>query len=167
MLVVGLFAPGEQCSAEAALGMLYYFILAHQRDFDGLWCRGTVGEMIFRPWVERIQACGGKCWPNRRVSDVQVEDNRVTKVVCSGVAGDEVFEADAVIFSVGITGMKKIVAGSESLRNRAEFRDLQNLGGIDVLATRLWFDRKIEVPLPSNACFGFHQTTGWIQRAAT
>ncbi|MEM8544802.1 MAG: FAD-dependent oxidoreductase, partial [Cyanobacteria bacterium P01_H01_bin.119] len=32
---------------------------------------------------------------------------------------------------------------------------------IDVLATRLWFDRKINVPLPSNACFGFHNTTGW------
>ena len=28
MLLVGLFAPGEQCSAAGALGMLYYFILA-------------------------------------------------------------------------------------------------------------------------------------------
>ncbi|MEM1369549.1 MAG: FAD-dependent oxidoreductase, partial [Cyanobacteria bacterium P01_H01_bin.15] len=34
MLLVGLFAPGEQCSAAATLGMLYYFILAHQPDFD-------------------------------------------------------------------------------------------------------------------------------------
>lgn len=161
MLLVGLFAPGEQCSAAAAIGMLYYFILAHQPDFDVRWCRGTVGEMIFRPWVDRIEVCGGKVLANRRVSDVQVEDNRVTGVVCTGVEGDETFEADAVIFSVGITGMKKIMEGSESLRKRAEFRDLRNLGGIDVLATRLWFDRKVEVPLPSNACFGFHQTTGW------
>jgi hypothetical protein len=30
MLLVGLFAPGELCSAAACLGMLYYFILAHQ-----------------------------------------------------------------------------------------------------------------------------------------
>jgi uncharacterized protein with NAD-binding domain and iron-sulfur cluster len=60
MLLVGLFAPGEQCSAAAALGMLYYFILAHQPDFDVVWCRGTVGEMIFNPWVERIQQAGGK-----------------------------------------------------------------------------------------------------------
>ncbi|ESA32376.1 amine oxidase [Leptolyngbya sp. Heron Island J] len=161
MLLVGLFAPGEQCSAAAALGMLYYFILAHQPDFDVRWCRGTVGEMIFRPWVERIESLGGKLLANKRVSDIQVEDNRVTGVTCTGVNGDEAFAADAVIFSVGITGMKKIVAGSDALRNRSEFRDLQNLGGVDVLATRLWFDRKIEVPLPSNACFGFHQTTGW------
>jgi uncharacterized protein with NAD-binding domain and iron-sulfur cluster len=38
---------------------------------------------------------------------------------------------------------------------------LSNLGGIDVLATRLWFDKKVKIPLPSNACFGFDPTTGW------
>lgn len=157
MLLVGLFAPGEQCSAAAALGMLYYFILAHQPDFDVRWCRGTVGEMIFRPWVERIENAGGKVLANRRVSDVRLEGNRVTGVVC----GDEVFDADAVIFSVGITGMKKIVAGSPALRQRSEFQNLSNLRAVDVLATRLWFDRKVDVPLPSNACFGFHATTGW------
>ncbi|MFE1747574.1 FAD-dependent oxidoreductase [Coleofasciculus sp. H7-2] len=158
MLLVGLFAPGEQCSAAAALGMLYYFILAHQPDFDVVWCRGTVGEMIFRPWVERIEQAGGKLLANRRVSDVIVDsNNQATAVVC----GDEVFEADAVIFAVGISGMKKIVSGSPSLQNRKEFRDIHNLGAVDVLATRLWFDRKINIPRPSNACFGFNATTGW------
>ena len=157
MLLVGLFAPGEQCSAAAALGMLYYFILAHQPDFDVRWCRGTVGQQIFQPWVQQITELGGKVLTQRRVSDIRVEDNRVTAVAC----GDEWFEAEAVIFSVGISGMKKIVAGSAALRNRPEFRNLQNLGGVDVLATRLWFDRRIDIPLPSNACFGFHQTTGW------
>jgi uncharacterized protein with NAD-binding domain and iron-sulfur cluster len=158
MLLVGLFAPGEQCSAAATLGMLYFFILAHQHDFDVVWCRGTVGEKIFRPWVERIEKAGGKLLPNHRVTDVIVDsNNRVTAVVC----GEEVFDADAVIFAVGVTGMKKIVASSPSLQSCAEFRNLQNLGAIDVLATRLWFDRKIDIPRPSNACFGFDTTTGW------
>jgi hypothetical protein len=31
---VGLFAPGEQCSAAGALGMLYYFILAVRAAFS-------------------------------------------------------------------------------------------------------------------------------------
>ena len=57
--------------------------------------------------------------------------------------------------------MKKIVSNSESLQSREEFRNLTNLGAVDVLATRLWFDRKINIPLPSNACFGFDETTGW------
>ncbi|MBD2446653.1 FAD-dependent oxidoreductase [Nostoc sp. FACHB-152] len=158
MLLVGLFAPGEQCSAAATLGMLYYFILAHQPNFDVVWCRGTVGEKIFRPWVEKIEKLGGKVLAKQRVTDVIVDNNnRATGVVC----GEQVFDADAVIFAVGITGMKKIVSSSLSLQGREEFRNLGNLGAIDVLATRLWFDRKIDVPRPSNACFGFDTTTGW------
>ena len=157
MLLVGLFAPGEQCSAAAALGMLYYFILAHQPDFDVVWCRGTVGEMIFRPWVAQIEQAGGKILANQRVTDVVAEGDRLTGVIC----GDQQFDADAVIFAVGISGMKKIVAHSSTLRCRPEFRDLNNLSAVDVLATRLWFDRKVSIPRPSNACFGFNATTGW------
>ncbi|MBD2307887.1 FAD-dependent oxidoreductase [Chroococcidiopsis sp. FACHB-1243] len=158
MLLVGLFAPGEQCSAAAALGMLYYFILAHQPDFDVVWCRGTVGEKIFRPWVEQIEQAGGKILSNRRVSDILLDSEGLAKAV---VCGDEVFDADAVIFAVGVSGMQKIVSGSSSLQNRKEFRSLMNLGAVDVLATRLWCDRKIHIPRPSNACFGFDATTGW------
>ncbi|TAF12238.1 MAG: FAD-dependent oxidoreductase [Nostocales cyanobacterium] len=158
MLLVGLFAPGEQCSAAATLGMLYYFILAHQPDFDVVWCRGTVGEKIFRPWVKKIENLGARVLSKHRVTDVIVDNNNQVKSV---VCGDEVFDADAVIFAVGITGMKKIVASSPSLQNHQEFRNLNNLGAIDVLATRLWFDRKIDIPRPSNACFGFDETTGW------
>jgi uncharacterized protein with NAD-binding domain and iron-sulfur cluster len=158
MLLVGLFAPGEQCSAAATLGMLYFFILAHQADFDVVWCRGTVGEKIFSPWVERLEKAGAKVLPKRRVTDLIVDsNNRTTGVVC----GDEVFDADAVIFAVGVSGMKKIVSTSSNLQTREEFRNLNNLGAIDVLATRLWFDRKIDIPRPSNACFGFDATTGW------
>ncbi len=158
MLLVGLFAPGEQCSAAAALGMLYYFILAHQPDFDVVWCRGTVGEMIFRPWVANIEKMGGQVRTQCRVSDVSVDaSGKVTGVIC----GDEVIEADAVIFSVGITGMKKIVAKSPTLQQHKEFQNVQNLGAVDILATRLWFDRKIRIPRASNACFGFDRTTGW------
>jgi uncharacterized protein with NAD-binding domain and iron-sulfur cluster len=158
MLLVGLFAPGEQCSAAAALGMLYYFILAHQPDFDVVWCRGTVGEMIFKPWVERIQQAGGTVLTNKRVSDILLDSTGKAKgVVCD----NEVFEADAVIFGVSVSGMKKIVSGSPALQNYREFRDLSNLGAIDVLATRLWFDRKVNMRHPSNACFGFDPTTGW------
>jgi uncharacterized protein with NAD-binding domain and iron-sulfur cluster len=158
MLLVGLFAPGEQCSAAAALGMLYYFILAHQPDFDVRWCRGTVGAQIFRPWVQAIEAAGGQVLANQRVSDLITDGaDQITGIVC----GDQIFQADAVVLSVGITGLKKIVAGSSTLRQRQEFRDVMNLAAVDVLATRLWLDRKIPITHPSNACFGFQPTTGW------
>lgn len=158
MLLVGLFAPGEQCSAAAALGMLYYFILAHQPNFDVVWCRGTVGEQIFRPWLEQIEQAGGKVFTQRRVTDVQFDESgAATAVVCS----EEAFASDAVILAVGVTGMQKIVTSSLGLHRRPEFCNLMNLGAVDVVATRLWFDRKVSVPLPSNACFGFDATTGW------
>ncbi|MBD2136720.1 FAD-dependent oxidoreductase [Anabaena sp. FACHB-1237] len=158
MLLVGLFAPGQQCSAAATLGMLYYFILAHQPDFDVVWCRGTVGEKIFRPWVEKITSLGGKVLAKHKVTDVIVDENNIIKsVVCE----DQKFDCDAVIFAVGVTGMKKIVANSPTLQRHPQFRNLHNLGAIDVLATRLWFDRKIHIPRPSNACFGFDDATGW------
>lgn len=160
MLLVGLFAPGEQCSAAAALGMLYYFILAHQPNFDVVWCRGTVGEKIFRPWCDLIEQAGGKILTNRRVTDLIVEGDS-QPIVKSVICGDEQFDADAVIFAVGISGMQKIISGSSALQHFKQFRDVMNLGAIDVLATRLWFDRKVDIPRPSNACFGFDQTTGW------
>jgi len=158
MLLVGLFAPGEQCSAAAALGMLYYFILAHQPDFDVVWCRGTIGEKIFKPWIEQIEQAGGKVLTNKRVSDITIDESGIaTGVQC----GTEFYAGDAIISGVNITGMKKIVEGSNNLAKYPEFQNLSNLKGIDVLATRLWFDRKINIPLPSNACFGFDVTTGW------
>ncbi|XQQ07144.1 MAG: hydroxysqualene dehydroxylase [Leptolyngbya sp. IPPAS B-1204] len=172
MLLVGLFAPGEQCSAAAALGMLYYFILAHQPNFDVVWCRGTVGELIFRPWLQRIEQLGGRVLTNRRVTDIVLENSeqngdrlaapaqsylRAKAVIC----GEERFAADGVIFAVGVTGMQKIVSNSSSLGRLPQFCNLMNLSAVDVLATRLWFDRKVKVPLPSNACFGFDATTGW------
>lgn len=158
MLLVGLFAPGEQCSAAAALGMLYYFILAHQPDFDVVWCRGTVGEMIFKPWCDRITQKGGKILTQRRVTDLLLNElGQATAVVC----GEEVFNADAVIFGVGITGLQNIVRNSPTLSRHLAFANVMNLGAIDGLAARIWCDRKIDIPTPSNACFGFHPTTGW------
>ncbi|KAL9266100.1 hypothetical protein AKJ16_DCAP14576 [Drosera capensis] len=47
LLEVRLFAPAEQCSAAATLAVLYYYVLAHQKDLDTLVCWGTVREKFF------------------------------------------------------------------------------------------------------------------------
>lgn len=159
MLLVGLFAPGEQCSAAATLGMLYYFILAHQQDFDVVWCRGTVGEKIFKPWIEFMKTQGCQFLANKRVTDFLLDEN--TGTISAVACGDELFTADAVIFAVGITALQRIVYNSPVLQQREEFLNVLNLGAIDVLAVRLWLDRKVNIPKPSNACFGFDTSTGW------
>ncbi len=74
---------------------------------------------------------------------------------------EEAIDADAVVFSVGISGLQRIVSLSKQLAKRSEFRNTLNLASIDVMAVRIYFDRKINVEFASNACFGFHETTGW------
>jgi uncharacterized protein with NAD-binding domain and iron-sulfur cluster len=78
-----------------------------QPDFDVVWCRGTVGEMIFKPWVAAMQDSGCRFLSNKRVTDLELDEatGSVTGVLC----GEEHFPADAVIFSVGISAMQKIV----------------------------------------------------------
>lgn len=46
----------------------------------------------------------------------------------------QVYDCDAVVFAVGISGLQKIVAGSRTLGQREEFRRVNNLGSLDVLA---------------------------------
>lgn len=78
-----------------------------QPDFDVVWCRGTVGEMIFKPWVAAMQEGGCRFLSNKRVTDLVLDEasGEVSAVLC----GEEEFPADAVIFAVGISAMQKIV----------------------------------------------------------
>lgn len=55
---------------------------------------------------------------------------------------------------------QKIVAGSPSLAASPEFNSIMNLGGIDVLAARLWLDRPVHLKNPSNVLAGFEPGTG-------
>lgn len=56
--------------------------------------------------------------------------------------------------------LQRIVASSPVLAERSEFAAVSNLGTIDVLATRLWLDRRIVLKNPSNVLAGFEPTTG-------
>ncbi|XP_042494355.1 uncharacterized protein LOC122073790 isoform X2 [Macadamia integrifolia] len=154
MVQVGLFAPAEQCSAAATLGMLYYFILAHQKDFDVVWCRGTVREKIFMPWMDFMRDKGCEFLEGGVVTDFSV--NEETGCISEVICGKESYEADAIILAVGISALQEIVMNSSALRTREEFLKALNLASIDVLTVRLWLDRKA-----SSVCFGFDDSYGW------
>ena len=55
---------------------------------------------------------------------------------------------------------QRIVASSPALAGRPEFATISNLGTVDVLATRLWLDRRVPLKNPSNVLAGFEPTTG-------
>ena len=71
--------------AAAALGALYYYVLAHQADFDVCWCKGSVAEVIFKPWLELMNSQGCRVLGNNRVVDVILDDgsNKIRGIVAS------------------------------------------------------------------------------------
>ncbi|XP_068646798.1 uncharacterized protein [Aristolochia californica] len=159
ILQVGLFAPAEQCSAAAALGMLYYFILAHQQDFDVKWCRGTVKEKIFNPWVESMILKNCQVHENKTVTDFSLDEETggISEVIC----GRESYPADAVILALGVTQLQEIVKKSSALKTKQEFLNVLRLAAVDVVSIRMRLDRRIYIPKASNACFGFDESSGW------
>eukprot|EP00898_Chlorokybus_atmophyticus_P004548 jgi/Chlat1/5094/Chrsp33S05020 len=162
ILLVTLFAPAEKLSASAALGALYYYVLAHQADFDVRWCKGSVAERIFTPWVNKLRAQGAQITGGRLVEKVSCNDaGLVSSVTTVDKGGEkETIPADVVVFAVGVNAMQKIVAASPLLAGRKDFTAFANLGAVDVLAVRLWLDRYVTVKNPSNVFAKFDSTTG-------
>lgn len=70
------------------------------------------------------------------------------------------YEADALVFAVGITGMQKIIRANTALGSRDEFRRVMNLRGIDVVSTRLWLDKRVSTQYPANVLAGFDDDMG-------
>ena len=167
-LLVSLFASGEQLSAAVVLETLYFYALAHQSDFDVCWCRGSIAEKIFKPLVEGIEKGGGTLLGGKLVTGLEVEQGgiggkkRVTRVTAmdrsSGL--EEVYEADAVIFAVGIGGMQKLIASCPALAECDEFAAINNLRSIDCIATRVWLDKRVDCRFPANALSSFEPEAG-------
>jgi len=162
LLLVALFAPPEDLSAGAVLGAFYFYTLAHQPDFDVCWARGSVAEKIFQPLIASIERVGGKIQGGSLVSNVHMDttSGRITGVTTRDREGKQTLhEADAIIFAIGIQGMQKLVQSSPVLAERREFQNIMNLKGLDVIATRLWYDRRVPMRFPANV-LNFDETMG-------
>eukprot|EP00904_Undaria_pinnatifida_P006579 jgi/Undpi1/3050/HiC_scaffold_15.g06426.m1 len=66
----------------------------------------------------------------------------------------QVFEADAVVLAVGITAAKGLVRSSPRLAAQPEFQALSNLRGVDVVAVRLFFKERINLPRAASVAGG-------------
>jgi uncharacterized protein with NAD-binding domain and iron-sulfur cluster len=162
MILTGLFAPGAECSAAAALGMAYFFVLKSQNSFDVRWCRGNVGDKIFDPWVQDMQSRGVVFETSTRVTGFETaHDDKISRIMCKADGGKELaLEADIVVFAVGAGALSGMVRNSPELAKHAEFRRFANLRGTGVLATRLYLDRVIDTPYSANAFWGFDRGVG-------
>uniref|UniRef100_A0A7S0AGM7 Amine oxidase domain-containing protein n=1 Tax=Minutocellus polymorphus TaxID=265543 RepID=A0A7S0AGM7_9STRA len=175
MILTGLFAPGSECSAAAALGMAYFFVLKSQESFDVRWSIGNIGDTIFQPWVEYMESDREaedkqkvRFLTSTRVTAFEQRDGNtssavddISAVICTDKSGEEIkLEADAVVFATGGAALNSMVRNSSILSRKAEFRQYANLRGTGVLATRIYLDRKIKTPYSANACWGFDAGVG-------
>ena len=189
MILTGLFAPGAECSAAAALGMgecnsvieiltkyvlfrtyssdvftsAYFFVLQSQAAFDVQWCRGNIGETIFQPWVKTMEKAGVEFTCSTRVTGFEIDKNnkKVEAVNCKLKDGSEQqMEVDDVVFAVGAKALNAFATYCPELSGYDEFRRFGNLRGTSVLATRVFLDRNVTVPYSANACWGFDEGVG-------
>ena len=178
MILTGLFAPGVECSAAAALGMAYFFVLSNQQAFDVRWCKGNIGEQIFDPWIQQmktevtnpVQFQLSTKVTGFTLSNDDEDTTAKSKPTISGVRcivedggsskTENVFEADEVVFAVGGAALNFFVKSSPQLSQYSEFRNFAGLRGTSVLATRLYLDRTIDTPYTANACHSFDDGVG-------
>jgi len=175
MILTGLFAPGAECSAAAALGMAYFFVLKSQNSFDVRWCKGNIGDKILEPWVKSMSGSGGDggvtFLMSTRVVGFREEGHNgvISKVICEktqgngrGQSSSSSFELDAdiVVFAVGGAALNALVRKCPVLAKHEEFRRFANLRGTGVLATRLYLDKMVDIPYSANACWGFDKGIG-------
>jgi uncharacterized protein with NAD-binding domain and iron-sulfur cluster len=167
MILTGLFAPGAECSAAAALGMAYFFVMANQNAFDVRWCKGNIGEKIFDPWMKKMEG-EVKFQTSTRVTGFELSRSRsghpqnISVVKCVDTTTNEgvLLEADHVVFAVGAAALSGIVRSSPELSSLPDFRRFANLRGTSVLATRLYLDKQVSTPYTANACWGFDEGVG-------
>lgn len=93
-----------------------------------VWCRGTVKEKIFEPWIDVMRTKGCEVLEGRKVTDLifNEETSCISEVVC----GTEAFNADAVILALGISSLQELV---ENRCIVSEFCSLNKLSLLSVI----------------------------------
>ena len=160
MILTGLFAPGTQVSATAALGMAYFFVLRAQGAFDVRWVKGNVGERIFEPWVQKLVGAGVALRPNSRVASLEPSADDKRKIEAITLQDGTRLECDDLVLAVGVAALRGLTNASPTLAATPEFSGFTRLRGTDCLATRLWFDTPITLPYSANPAWGFDDETG-------
>jgi len=152
------------------------------------WPRGPIGELIFSPLVKKLEALGVSILGGRRV--LQVVSNQqqtayhpqlsgsatitngvsagsavvsaAASVVVASAGGEqqEQYAADVVVLAAGIPAIQKLLLSSPVLGAADDLRPLMGLRCTDVLAVRIWLNKKLRLKNVSNVVAGFDKGVG-------
>ncbi|KAL7577571.1 hypothetical protein ACA910_015099 [Epithemia clementina (nom. ined.)] len=136
--------PGWDCSAAAALSCFHVFALQSRGAFDVRWCRGSITEKIFNPWVQHLQK-GGKVHIRGKskvtgVEEVLSKGSRPYLVTINNDSNDQI-ACDAIILAVGATTAGRLIDACPPLKViEGLSRNWKQLRGITCVAVRVFVD---------------------------
>eukprot|EP00471_Norrisiella_sphaerica_P014217 CAMPEP_0184493124 /NCGR_PEP_ID=MMETSP0113_2-20130426/25145_1 /TAXON_ID=91329 /ORGANISM="Norrisiella sphaerica, Strain BC52" /LENGTH=339 /DNA_ID=CAMNT_0026878265 /DNA_START=58 /DNA_END=1074 /DNA_ORIENTATION=- len=149
------------------MDMLYFYAMGHQADVDVRWARGNIAELLFKPLILQILEktnASISVTGNSLVKEILLEKGEVTGIVVEDreTGATRVEHADAFVLAVGVTGLKKIVECSPGLKEWSkELRyAASGLKSLDVISTRIWLDKRVMCPFPSNILADFEELEG-------
>ncbi len=136
--------PGYDCSAAAALSCFHVFALQSRGAFDVRWCRGSIQERIFQPWVQQLQQRGNvHIRTSAKVTAIQEttttgdDDDKARFIVT--VHQNETIACDAIVFAIGATTMKRLLPNLAPLTQIPITKTWDRLRGVTCVAVRLFF----------------------------
>jgi hypothetical protein len=167
-LLVGLFKPPEELSALVVMELLYYYALAHQDSFDVRWIKnGTVADSLILPLSQMLEKDYGlTVLGGCRVGEISLEKSYNDKLSVQTLKYTrdgkeyEIGNIDGVVLALGCKGMQSVVNASPDLARLPVFSKAASLKGIDVISTRIWFDRVVPTRTPANVFSRFEQLRG-------
>ena len=131
--------PGYDCSAAAALSCFHVFALQSKGAFDVRWCRGSITEKIFNPWVEKLVSTKKvKVLGGTAVQSIMEGDDNRFQIQIQG--GNHV-SCDAVVLAVGGIAAARLAAASDVLQELPCTTKWGDLRGITCVAVRLFISR--------------------------
>jgi Flavin containing amine oxidoreductase len=139
---------GYDCSAAAALSCFHAFALHAKGAFDVRWCKGSIADLIFRPWSDRLAAKGVQIRGAYRLTNLQEElldpattasSSTTAKRFTLTVNDNEQIVFDAVILAIGSTAAKRLAPVCTPLLSTLHYREWKT--GITCVAVRLFLDR--------------------------
>jgi hypothetical protein len=158
------------------LFLIYLLIVS----FDVRWIKKrSISEMIIAPLAEKLQTeydltvLGGA-----RVESIKVDESSpsqpkstgdaakissltYSKASTSGRTVAEIGDIDACVLALGAKGLRGVLGGSPDLaRVSPELSRAASLGSIDVIACRLWLDRKVPTRTPVAVFSRFDELRG-------
>jgi len=172
-LLVGLFKPPEELSALVVMELLYYYALAHQDSFDVRWIKkGTVSDSLIAPLAKKLQneyplevlgGCRvGEISLKKQSDDGDDQTLAVDTISYSTFDGEThtIQDIDGIVLALGCKGMENVIRSSPDLAKLEVFSKAASLKGIDVISSRIWFDRKVETRTPANVFSKFEALRG-------